>query len=268
MTSLTLDTPELAQQYDEISDPQYEHGQFLLGALALKPGDVLLDIGAGTGRLSELAARYYVGPQGHVHGLEPLALRVGIARQRASANHTAEVGQGEDLSRYQDGQFDAVVLNSVYHWLPDKARVLAEAFRVLKPGGRIAISSAARERPHDIQQIISRILGQTGLGRGRAIGSTPYKVSFAELATQLEHAGFLVDEIRIRRFADRFPDTQSVLDFSAASSFGNFLNEFLPDVRRQLLSDINGALAQYRQADGTLLLYRNLLFAVGKRPEA
>ncbi|GGP22721.1 class I SAM-dependent methyltransferase [Silvimonas iriomotensis] len=268
MTSLTLDTPALAQQYDEISDPQYEHGQFLLQALSLKAGDQLLDIGAGTGRLSELAARHHVGPHGQVTALEPLPLRVEIARKRASANHTAEVGQGEDLSRYADGQFDAVILNSVYHWLPDKARVLAEAFRVLKPGGRIGISSAARERPHDIQQIISRALGQNGLGRGHAIGSTPYKVSFAELAKQLEHAGFLVDEIRIRRFADRFPNTQAALDFSAASSFGNFLNEFLPDVRSSLLADIHHALAQYRQADGSLLLYRNLLFAVGKKPNA
>ncbi|GGP27168.1 class I SAM-dependent methyltransferase [Silvimonas amylolytica] len=265
MTSLTLDTPELAQQYDEISDPQYEHGQFLLQALALKPGDKLLDIGAGTGRLSELVARHHVGPAGHVTALEPLPLRVAIARGRASANHTVEVGQGEDLSRFEDNQFDAVILNSVYHWLPDKARVLAESFRVLKPGGRIAISSAARERPHDIQQIISRILGQTGLGRSHAIGSTPYKVSFAELAKQLEHAGFLVDEIRIRRFADRFGDIQAVLDFSAASSFGNFLNEFLPEVRGKLLADIHDALVQYRQADGSLLLYRNLLFAVGRK---
>ncbi|WP_432719704.1 methyltransferase domain-containing protein [Jeongeupia wiesaeckerbachi] len=265
MPSLALDTLELAEQYDAVSDLQYEHGQHLLNALQLRPGESLLDLGAGTGRLSELAARHHVGPTGRVVGIEPLPLRVDIARRRASPWHQAEVGRAEDLSRFAAGAFDAVILNSVYHWLPDKDAVLRQAWRVLRPGGRIAISSASRERPHDVQQLVSDVLAQAGLGRRSGSGSTPHPVSFAELAVQLEAAGFHVDDVRLRRFADRFVDADAVRVFSQASSFGNFLGEFLPDVRDGLLAALDARLKLHRDADG-ILLHRNLLFALAHKP--
>ncbi|KAF0812166.1 Aklanonic acid methyltransferase DauC [Andreprevotia sp. IGB-42] len=269
MPSLTLDTPELAAQYDQISDLQYEHGQHLLNGLQLKPGEALLDVGSGTGRLTAFAAKHFIGPQGVVVGIDPLPLRIDIGRRRASEQGLGqlsfEVGQAEDLHRFADASFDAVVLNSVYHWLPDKAPALNEALRVLKPGGRIAISSASRERPHDVQRLIAEVLAEAGLGRAHSTGSTPHKVSFAELAIQLEAAGFLVDEIRLRRFADRFADADAVRAFNEASSFGNFLGEFVPDVRRDLTERFNVRLNAHRDERG-ILLHRNLLFALARKP--
>lgn len=265
MPSLTLDTPELAQQYDQVSDLQYEHGQFLLAGLQLKPGDALLDIGCGTGRLAELAARHHVGQGGRVVGVDPLPLRIELAAARTLPQLSFAVARGEDLSAFADGSFDAVLLNSVYHWLPDKAAVLNEAFRVLRPGGRIAISSASRERPHDIQRILAKVLADAGLGRGQVGGSTPYRVTHAELATQLETAGFLVDEIRLRRFADHFPNVEAVLAFSNASSFGNFLGDYLPDVRARLQAALRGTLEALATPSG-VLLHRNLHFALARKP--
>ncbi|SMC28385.1 Methyltransferase domain-containing protein [Andreprevotia lacus DSM 23236] len=269
MPSLTLDTPELAEQYDRVSDLQYEHGQHLLNALQLKPGETLLDVGCGTGRLTAFAARHFIGPTGRVLGIDPLPLRIDIGRRRAEelglAQLSFNVGQAEALHAVADASADAVVLNSVYHWLPDKAPALAEAIRVLKPGGRIAISSASRERPHDVQRLVSEVLAEAGLGRGQGSGSTPHKVSFGELAFQLESAGFHVDEIRLRRFADRFADADSVLAFNQSSSFGNFLGEFLPQVRQQLIARFNERLQAHRDERG-ILLHRNLLFAVAHKP--
>ncbi|TJZ69367.1 class I SAM-dependent methyltransferase [Chitiniphilus eburneus] len=265
MPSLALDTPELAEQYDQVSDLQYEHGQYLLRALALKPGEALLDVGSGTGRLAEYAARHYVGVTGRVVGVDPLPLRIEIARRRGLPQLSFDVARGEDLTRFSDGEFDALVLNSVYHWLPDKAPVLAEAFRVLKPGGRIAISTASRERPHDIQQVLARVLARAGLGRATSSGSTPFRVSHAELARQLEEGGFFIDEIRLRRFPDHFPNVDAVLAFSSASSFGNFLGDFVPEVRAQLLPALRQALQELATPNG-LLLHRNLHFALAHRP--
>ncbi|WP_348945232.1 methyltransferase domain-containing protein [Chitinibacter sp. FCG-7] len=160
MANLQKDTPGLAEQYDDVSDLQFEHGKLLLQGLAFKNGDHLLDVGAGTGRLVALAASDYVGANGQVIGIDPLPLRINIAQERARhlalANLRFELGRAEHLVGFDDARFDAVVLNSVYHWLPHKDQVLGEAWRVLKIGGRIGISSAALEQPHDIQRLAAR----------------------------------------------------------------------------------------------------------------
>ena len=134
--SLERDTPELARNYEQAGIVQFHHGKFLIGPLALKAGEHVLDIGTGTGRLAEFVAGL-VGSQGRVIGIDPLESRIDIARLRQSKTLTFETGHAEDLSRFGDGQFDAVYLNSVFHWIAEKDRALREIHRVLKPGGRI-----------------------------------------------------------------------------------------------------------------------------------
>ena len=79
--SLERDTPELARNYEQAGILQFHHGKFLIGPLALKSGDRVLDIGAGTGRLTEFVAGL-VGPTGRVIGIDPLENRIDIARLR------------------------------------------------------------------------------------------------------------------------------------------------------------------------------------------
>src|SRR5258708_6450379 len=119
--SLERDTPELARSYEQAGIVQFHHGKLLLGPLALKSGEHVLDIGAGTGRLAEFVADL-VGPQGRVVGIDPLQSRVDIARLRQSQTLTFETGRAEDLSRFANSQFDAVYLNSVLHCISEKHR--------------------------------------------------------------------------------------------------------------------------------------------------
>lgn len=137
--NLAQNTPALARDYEQAGVLQFRHGKFLIGPLALKAGDHVLDIGAGTGRLTEFVASL-VGPAGRVIGIDPLEHRIAIARLRHSATLTFETGPAEDLSRFDADAFDAVYLNSVLHWIADKPRTFREIHRLLKPGGRLGLN--------------------------------------------------------------------------------------------------------------------------------
>ncbi len=71
--SLENDTAELANSYEEASVIQFDHGKILIDALRIRPGENVLDIGCGTGRLAEFVAKI-VGPAGTIVGIDPLGV--------------------------------------------------------------------------------------------------------------------------------------------------------------------------------------------------
>ena len=151
---------------------------------SLRPGETVLDLGAGAGFDAFLAARA-VGPMGRVIGVDMTPEMVAKARanaQRGGYTHVEfRLGEIEALP-VADGIVDVIISNCVINLCPDKRPVYREAFRALRPGGRLAVSDvvAREELPDDVRRDLA-------LHSGCLAGAT----LIGELERILAEAGFV-----------------------------------------------------------------------------
>ena len=152
----------------------------------LSPGEVVLDLGSGGGIDVLLSARR-VAPGGKAYGLDMTDEMLDLARRnRAEAGvENAEFLKGEiEAIPLPNGHVDVVISNCVVNLSTDKPRVASEAFRVLKPGGRFAVSDVVflgskRELPEEVREAV-------GLWTGCVVGALE-KEAYEDL---LAAAGF------------------------------------------------------------------------------
>ena len=162
----------------------------------LKPGEVVLDLGSGGGIDVLLSARR-VGPNGKAYGLDMTDDMLALARenQRQADLHNVEFLKGEiENIPLPDNSVDVIISNCVINLSADKDRVLREAFRVLRSGGRLAVSDIVvrRELPESAKRsmdlwsgcIAGALLEAEYVGKLKAAGFTSIEVEPTRVYTK------------------------------------------------------------------------------------
>jgi len=161
-----------------------------LAMAGLKPGEVVLDIGSGGGLDAFLAAGK-VGPTGRVIGVDMTPAMLERARASAAKNNITNVefrqGYAEEMP-VADGEVDVIISNCVINLTEDKGHVFREAFRVLKPGGRLEVSDMVTSGPVPID------LRESAEGWSECVTGALTEQEYLDLIAQ---AGF--ENISIRR---------------------------------------------------------------------
>jgi len=165
---------------------------------SLAPGEVVLDLGSGGGIDVLLSARR-VGPAGKAYGLDMTDEMLALAEEnkRKSGLTNVEFLKGEiEHIPLPDGSVDVIISNCVINLSADKDQVLREAFRVLKPGGRLAVSDIVTrgEIPAEIRRSLE-------LWAGCVAGALDEQ----DYLSKLRSAGFVnvsIEPTRVYRAAD------------------------------------------------------------------
>jgi len=191
----------------------------------LKPGETVLDLGSGGGLDVLLSARR-VGPAGKAYGLDMTDEMIALARdnQRKAGVQNVEFLKGEiEHIPLPDNSVDVIISNCVINLSADKDRVLREAFRVLKPGGRLAVSDIVvrGEMPVEIRRRVE-------LWAGCIAGA----LEEAEYQSKLAAAGFEQIEVEPTRIytaadAQELIAQNPELEKYAQTAGGKFMSAFV-----------------------------------------
>jgi len=196
----------------------------------LKPGETVLDLGSGGGIDVLLSARR-VGPNGKAYGLDMTDEMLALARenQRKAGVENVEFLKGEiENIPLPDNSVDVIISNCVINLSGDKDKVLREAFRVLKPGGRFAVSDVVvrGEVPAEIRRSVEMWVGCVA----GALEESEYQRKLAAAG----FAGIGIEATRVHKAEDarQFLAGQGLdADVIAAQVDGKFVSAFIRAVK-------------------------------------
>jgi len=266
MSSVRGDTPELATYYDRISDYQYGLGLSLIDMMKIKTGDSVLDIGCGTGRLA-LQVSGVVGLQGSVTGVDPSPHRIEIANARLNSvqNVSFKIGQGENLCDFQERTFDHAYYCAVFHWIEDKKSALQEAYRVLKPGGKVGITARSQGSSFSVKRIVDNILEKSPeemqTMKQNNAGMWASKKDLEMLLTEAGFEDIMANSMSVTRY---FQSPRDFFLFLRASSFG--LPSRVPERLRSEVRDAIIAELEKRRTPSGIELESHLLLITAVKP--
>jgi len=218
MTKGNYDGATLEKTPEHMADQSFGCGNPFTEA-RIHPGETVLDLGSGAG-LDLFLASKMTGPHGKVIGLDMTDEMLATAGEnlKGIANVTLVKGYIEEMP-LEDDSVDVVISNCVINLSPDKGKVLKEAFRVLRPGGRFCVSDTVFLRP---------VSGRAAKNLAAWSGCISGALLEEEYSTKMEEAGFEHVEVR-RKKTYHVPESVAEM--------------FFPDLSVEERREIDGALA-------------------------
>lgn len=262
----------LAEVYDEgLSALLLSLHRKMLDHAQIEEGQHILNVGCGTGLDSFLTASL-LGPHGRVVGIDISPEMVRRANEKAAArglaNVTFQVMDAEKLS-FPANHFDAVVTHWSLMSFPNEQAALREAFRVLKPGGRIVVSVVGRPESSPFLMVPLRVAAKR-LPRVSMSESSPPTFRFARegaLESALTSAGM------VSTWSSRYASMITVKDADTywelfrkwVAGFMYRLQQESPEVQSSLIDEIKATVSKHATADGIRLQIESVI-GVGYKP--
>jgi trans-aconitate methyltransferase len=227
--------------YDSKHDFVSKYGEDVIGLLDPKAGEEILDVGCGTGDLSEMIRERGA----KVTGIDNSDEMIETARQKYPLVDF-KIESATDFSF--DKKFDAVFSNAALHWILEKEKAVRQIYNCLKPGGRFAAELGGKGNVANIINSLKDALTRHGFA-GNAQKQTWYFPSLSEYATLLEESGFRVI------FATHFDRETELKDDAGIKNwirmFGRSFLEGLPEDKiENILQDVEQQLKATNFRDG------------------
>lgn len=238
-----------AAKYHRISDPQLAWGRTVAARLVPAPGERILDVGCGTGRLTdEIAA----APDVVVVGLDPSAAMLAEASARPRGQtpvvglHTSPMYvQGDGAALPFTAVFDAVFSNATFHWVPDHDHLFQSIHRALKPGGRLVAQCGGGGNLRQLYGRARALMANPRYARFYTGWKDPWRFEEIEdTRARLHAAGFSDLDVSLVPASTRFDRPEAFSEFIAAVCLRHELARLPPDLRDPFAAELTTMAAE------------------------
>lgn len=216
-----------AARYHRISEPQVEWGRVVVTRLAPAPGESILDVGCGTGRLTaEMAALSGV----KVVGLD----RSGPMLAEAAAQHHARFAcvRGDAAALPFNDAFDAIFSNATLHWVPDHDALFRSLHAALRPGGRLVAQFGGAGNLRRLYGRARALMQRAPFAAFYADWRDPWRFEEEEpTRKRLAEAGFARADVWLQAIDARFDDPARFSEFIGSVCLRHELDRLPPGLR-------------------------------------
>lgn len=254
-----------AERYQRISDPQFDWGQRVLARLEPVPGERILDLGCGTGRLTRELQRLL--GRGTAVGLDRSGAMLAVARASALPPPARPVryvlGDGTALPFV--AAFHAIFSAATMHWILDHARLFGSVHAALAPGGRLVAQCGGRGNLDGLLAHVQPLMGVRPYAAYFEGWRDPWLFAApGPTAEALERAGFRDVRVWIEAAPTDLRTAAAYAEFVACVCLRHHLDRLPPPLREPFVADVTGRAA--RATPPFVLDYQRLNIAARRPP--